>query len=168
MECKPSTAFQPVTPLSNGDIHFTVKAKKLVVVSSGALGTPLVLERSGIGSKPFLEKLNIPVISDLASVGENYQDHNLVAATYKTNLELEETLDHILDGRENIAQAIEDRKPTLGWNGLDVAGKFRPNEAEIAAMGPEFGKLWDEGWADVPERPLILLAVVNLYVSLRA
>ena len=166
VECTPSATFQPITPLTNGNTRTTIKAKRLIVVSSGALGTPLILERSGIGSKSLLEKLDIPVISDLPSVGENYQDHNLVCAPYKTNLKPSGTLDHLLDGRKDVTQAIEEKSLVLGWNGLDVAGKFRPKESEIAAMGPEFKKLWDEGWATVPERPLILIAAVNLYSSL--
>jgi alcohol oxidase len=47
-------------------------AKRMVVVSAGALGTPSVLERSGVGNKDILSKLDIPVVSDLPDVGENY------------------------------------------------------------------------------------------------
>jgi alcohol oxidase len=52
-------------------------ARKLVVVSAGALGTPQILERSGVGHPVILNKLGIPVVSDLPGVGENYQDHQL-------------------------------------------------------------------------------------------
>ena len=51
----------------------TVKATKLVVVSAGALGSPCILERSGIGAPSVLEKNNIHVLVDLPGVGENYQ-----------------------------------------------------------------------------------------------
>lgn len=50
-----------------------VKAKKLIVVSAGALGSPTILERSGIGARSVLEKNNIRVLVDLPGVGENYQ-----------------------------------------------------------------------------------------------
>jgi alcohol oxidase len=52
---------------------FAAKAKKLVVVSAGAFGSPSILERSGIGSSSILERHGIPVIVDLPGVGENYQ-----------------------------------------------------------------------------------------------
>jgi len=52
-----------------------VKARKCVIVSSGTLGTPQILERSGIGSKKLLGKFDSKVISDLPGVGEQYQDH---------------------------------------------------------------------------------------------
>jgi len=52
-----------------------VKARKMVVLSSGTLGTPQILERSGVGNRSMLEKLGIKVVSDLPGVGEEYQDH---------------------------------------------------------------------------------------------
>ena len=51
----------------------TVNARKLVVISAGAFGSPSILERSGIGARSVLEKNNIPVLVDLPGVGENYQ-----------------------------------------------------------------------------------------------
>lgn len=46
-----------------------VRARKCVVVSSGTLGTPQILERSGVGSADLLKKLDIKVVSDLPGVG---------------------------------------------------------------------------------------------------
>lgn len=51
----------------------TVRASRLVVVSAGALGSPAILERSGIGARDLLEKLGINAIVDLPGVGESYQ-----------------------------------------------------------------------------------------------
>ena len=51
----------------------TVTASKLVVVASGAFGSPALLERSGIGSKVILEKFDIPAKVELEGVGQNYQ-----------------------------------------------------------------------------------------------
>lgn len=55
----------------------TIKACKLVVVSCGALGTPLVLERSGVGSPEVLSKAGVEVVADLPGVGNEYLDHHL-------------------------------------------------------------------------------------------
>ena len=46
-----------------------VKARKMVVLSSGTLGTPQILERSGVGAAPLLKQLDIKVVSDLPGVG---------------------------------------------------------------------------------------------------
>ncbi len=51
----------------------TAYASKLVVISAGTLGSPAVLERSGIGAADLLERLGIPIVLDLPGVGENYQ-----------------------------------------------------------------------------------------------
>lgn len=59
-----------------GDSTRTVKAKKQVVVSCGACGTPPVLERSGIGAKAVLERANVTARADLPVVGDGYEDHH--------------------------------------------------------------------------------------------
>ena len=56
-------------------VETIVKARKMVVLSSGTLGTPQILERSGVGNAEMLNKLGIKVVSDLPGVGEEYQDH---------------------------------------------------------------------------------------------
>lgn len=61
-------------------------AAKEVILCAGALGSPNILERSGIGDKSRLTKLGIPVISHLPGVGENLQDHLNVRTTYECTL----------------------------------------------------------------------------------
>ena len=48
------------------------RASRLVVISSGAFGSPAILERSGIGAKSVLEKNDVKQRVDLPGVGENY------------------------------------------------------------------------------------------------
>jgi alcohol oxidase len=64
IEYKPNTEHQPEIGLSK-PIHKTVKANKLVVVTAGALGSPQILERSGVGNANILKALSIPVIADV-------------------------------------------------------------------------------------------------------
>jgi choline dehydrogenase len=56
-----------------------------VILSAGAIGSVQVLERSGVGSATHLNKLGIPVITDLPGVGENLQDHLQLRMIYKVN-----------------------------------------------------------------------------------
>lgn len=58
---------------TNGDI-VTVQPRKEVVLSAGAIATPAILLRSGVGSATALEKLGIKVFSDLPAVGQNFYD----------------------------------------------------------------------------------------------
>ncbi|GKT52106.1 alcohol oxidase 1 [Colletotrichum spaethianum] len=50
-----------------------VKAKRLVVASAGSFGTPLLLERSGVGDPAVLEKAGVTVVESLAGVGNDFQ-----------------------------------------------------------------------------------------------
>ena len=54
-----------------------------VILCAGALNTPGVLERSGIGNSQLLKKLDIPVLKECPSVGENLQDHVNLRISYE-------------------------------------------------------------------------------------
>jgi choline dehydrogenase-like flavoprotein len=62
-----------------------VRARKEIVIAGGALHSPQVLQRSGIGPKALLEKAKIPVLVDLPGVGSNLQDHAVSGISYKYN-----------------------------------------------------------------------------------
>ncbi|KAH8289837.1 hypothetical protein KR054_011618 [Drosophila jambulina] len=55
-----------------------IEISKEVVLSAGAIDSPALLLRSGIGPRRHLEELNLPVLVDLPGVGQNLQDHVLV------------------------------------------------------------------------------------------
>lgn len=52
-----------------------VRARKGVVLTSGAINSPQLLNLSGIGNADDLKKLGIPVRVHLPGVGQNFQDH---------------------------------------------------------------------------------------------
>lgn len=53
----------------------TAKAKREVLLCGGAIASPQILQRSGVGPSELLNSLDIPVVHDLPGVGENLQDH---------------------------------------------------------------------------------------------
>jgi choline dehydrogenase-like flavoprotein len=59
-----------------------VKARAGIVLAGGAIGTPRLLESSGIGDGERLQRLDIPVIAHLPGVGENLQDHLQIRPVY--------------------------------------------------------------------------------------
>ncbi|MCO5135670.1 MAG: GMC family oxidoreductase, partial [Phyllobacteriaceae bacterium] len=54
-----------------------------VVLCAGAIGTPQLLELSGIGKGEHLSALGIPVVQNLPGVGENLQDHLQIRAVFR-------------------------------------------------------------------------------------
>jgi alcohol oxidase len=153
--------FRPNPRVQPNAAYSIVQAKKMVIVSSGALGTPLVLERSGIGNSDILDKAGIRVVSALPAVGENYQDHHLMTYPYYTNLNETETLDALLSGRLDASDAVKRNASILGWNAQDVVGKLRPTDAEVAELGPVFQAMWDKEYKDNLNKPLLLTALLN-------
>ena len=61
---------------------YSVNASREVVLSTGTVHTPQILELSGIGNKTLLNSLGITNLIDLRTVGENLQDHTSVPATF--------------------------------------------------------------------------------------
>lgn len=57
-------------------------SKKETILSAGSIGSPLILQLSGIGPTHFLSKYGINVLKDLP-VGENLHDHLQLRLTYK-------------------------------------------------------------------------------------
>jgi choline dehydrogenase len=52
-----------------------VRARREVIVSSGAIASPRLLQLSGIGPAPVLRSVGIEMRHELAGVGENFRDH---------------------------------------------------------------------------------------------
>jgi choline dehydrogenase-like flavoprotein len=52
-----------------------IQAEREVILSSGAIGSPRLLQLSGIGPADHLHALGIPVVLDQPQVGANLQDH---------------------------------------------------------------------------------------------
>ncbi len=61
----------------------TATAKREVILASGAVASPQLLQLSGIGPGDVLERFGIPVRHALAGVGENLQDHLQVRLAFK-------------------------------------------------------------------------------------
>lgn len=52
-----------------------IRVNKEVILSAGSIGSPHLLQLSGIGNKDVLEKAGIECLHELNGVGENLQDH---------------------------------------------------------------------------------------------
>ncbi|MEH2513059.1 choline dehydrogenase [Nitrobacteraceae bacterium AZCC 1564] len=60
--------------IQNGEVK-EARAAREVILSAGALQSPQLLQLSGIGPAPLLQRHGINVVHDLPGVGRNLQDH---------------------------------------------------------------------------------------------
>ena len=70
--------------IKQGSKARSIKAKREVLLSAGAFGSPQVLMLSGVGDKKTLESHGIETVHHLPGVGENLQDHADCILGYKT------------------------------------------------------------------------------------
>jgi choline dehydrogenase len=61
----------------------TITANQEVILAAGAIGSPQILQLSGVGPAELLARRGIEVIKELAGVGENLHDHLQVRSVYK-------------------------------------------------------------------------------------
>lgn len=57
------------------ETQHTAHARREVLLCAGAIASPQILQRSGVGPAGLLKRLDIPLVHDLPGVGANLQDH---------------------------------------------------------------------------------------------
>ena len=65
-----------------GEVELAV-ANVETVLSAGSIGSPQILQLSGVGPGPLLHQHGIPVLYDIPGVGENLQDHLQLRMAFK-------------------------------------------------------------------------------------
>jgi choline dehydrogenase len=60
-----------------------VRARREVILSAGAIGSPHLMQVSGLGPAGLLAEHHVPVAVDLPGVGENLQDHLQLRTVYR-------------------------------------------------------------------------------------
>ena len=70
---------------TQGNEPKTARASGSVILAGGAIGSPHLLEVSGVGDGARLQGLGVDVVHHLPSVGENLQDHFAHRCIYKIN-----------------------------------------------------------------------------------
>ena len=66
----------------NGKLK-TIKANKEILLSAGSIGSPHILQVSGIGDPKKLKPHGISIVHELVGVGKNLQDHLMFRPVYK-------------------------------------------------------------------------------------
>jgi choline dehydrogenase len=109
------------------------RAEREVILSGGAVNSPQLLMLSGLGPADHLTSLGIPVTVDLPGVGENLQDHLLLALTYASRKAV------TLAGAETIANLLKylllKRGPLT--SNIGEAGGFIKTRSDLTAADME-------------------------------
>lgn len=66
---------------------YLISAKREIVLAAGAICSPQILQLSGIGPRPILEKVGIPVVRDFRGVGSRLGDHPLLSISIEVPIE---------------------------------------------------------------------------------
>lgn len=80
----------------------SVRANREVIVASGAINTPKLLQLSGLGPGDFLRELGVPVVRDLPGVGENLSDHYSVRVVAR--VKQSQTMNELVKGLNLVGQ----------------------------------------------------------------
>ncbi len=117
----------------------TVRAKAEVIISAGAIGSPHLLQLSGIGSADLLADHAITIRADMPSVGSNLQDHLQLRCSYRlqgaTTLN---TLAHSLWGKAKIGLEYAFKRSGPMAMAPSQLGAFAKSRAGLASADLEY------------------------------
>ncbi|KAK6075269.1 putative alcohol dehydrogenase [Seiridium cupressi] len=116
--------------------------RNLVVVSVGAFGSPRILERSGVGAPDVLERAGVTRVEEFPGVGASLPEN--------------QTYDPIASRRVDPGELIATNAGIVGWNAQDVTCKLRPNESDVASLGPAFQEVWNRDFKNITDKPLMI------------
>jgi choline dehydrogenase len=129
---------------------YTISAKNEIIISAGAFQSPQLLMVSGVGPKETLKKFDIPIISDLAGVGQNMWDHIFYGMIWPTDVE---TRQRLLDQAYLDAQIEEYHKThntIMSSNALDYFGWEKlTNRTQLSNATLTDLEYFPAGWPEI-------------------
>jgi choline dehydrogenase-like flavoprotein len=112
------------------DVHFF--AGREVLVCAGALDSPLLLERSGIGNPEVLTSAGVPVVVTSRKVGENMKDHRgslLFQLRLKGNTGFNREINSTFRQSWTAFKYLFTRTGVMSFGGYNVAAMFKSDPA---------------------------------------
>ncbi|KAM0707905.1 hypothetical protein Q7P35_004554 [Cladosporium inversicolor] len=111
-------------------------ASRNIIMASGAINTPRLLQLSGIGPKDLLESLDIDTLVDAPGVGANFQDHPAMYLSFKYNNETDPSPSALQDPDFYAAAWEEYTANRTGVFTFGLAGRI--NFASLQDFNPDF------------------------------
>lgn len=118
-----------------------LRAAREVILSAGSIGSPQLLQLSGIGPAGLLRQTGIDVIQDVAAVGQNLQDHLCYDHVYRSRL------------------------PSLNDQLRPWFGKLRVGLQYLLSRGGPLALSLNQGGGYYRSRPDIAVPDIQLYFS---
>lgn len=148
-----------------GETDEVYAARREIIVSAGAIGSPALLLRSGIGAAAELSRLGIDPLLDLPGVGRNLHDHVVVgiskqvrSKTYNLDMgplgKMRSALEYLLFRKGRLAsaavQAMAYARSRPDAPEPDLAFSFQPVAFDTSVSPP---RLRDQGAVNVSVHP---------------
>jgi choline dehydrogenase len=119
----------------------TARARREVIVAAGAIGSPQLLQLSGVGPGALLSSHGIDVVLDSPAVGRNLQDHLCIDHLYRSKV------------------------PTLNQELRPWLGRLRTGLTYLATRGGTLALSVNQGGGFVRSRPELDRPNLQLYFS---
>ena len=117
----------------------SVLARREVILASGAIGTPQLLQLSGIGPGGLLQRLGVEVVHDAPGVGSNLQDHLQIRCAYKiTGAKTLNVMTSSMWGKAKIGLEYALRRSGLMSMAPSQLGAFTYSDARVASPDLEY------------------------------
>jgi choline dehydrogenase len=101
----------------------SVYAKREVILSAGAIATPVILMHSGIGPREHLEKIGIKVIHDSPGVGRNLQDHPAAGGlVFRIDHPVGFVMNRLVNINSAVRYAVTEDGPLTSSIGIEAVG----------------------------------------------
>ena len=153
--------------IQNG-VRKIARATREVILAGGAINSPQLLQLSGVGPGALLAEHGIEVVVDLPGVGENLQDHYVMAVTYRLKAGTV-SVNELTKGPRFVGEVLKyafQRKGLLTLSAAHVAAfcKSRPDLAgpdiqfHILPASQNLEKAMVEGKMELDNEPGLTLA----------
>ncbi|KHK90395.1 GMC family oxidoreductase [Novosphingobium malaysiense] len=122
-----------------GNARKVIRARAEIVLAAGSIASPQILQLSGIGPGSLLAGQGIDVISDQPGIGENLQDHYVVAQNYRLRAGVP-SINELTHGVRLLGQGLEylaSRRGLFAMSSSHVAA-FCKSSPELATPDIQF------------------------------
>ena len=151
---------------SRDGLSHDARARGEVILAAGAIGSPQLLELSGVGRPEVLSAIGVPVVQALPGVGENLQDHLQLRTIFRIegartlNVDYQSPLKRAMMGLD---YALRRRGPlTMAPSQLGMFAKSSPDYATANVEFHVQPLSLDRFGEPLHDFPAITLSVCNL------